>query len=202
MAGLIQGAPKAERSDAVANRQHILEAAREVFARRGLDAEIKELAERAGVGIGTLYRHFESREGLLVVLVHQAGEDLLRRIQAVVETEEPRAALRAVIHAGAEFCEQFGALAGVVLLADRIEQPDNDAAQARQLLADLLQRGMADRVFRSDLDIAVATATLESIFRSGAFLELAAQRSCPAAADAVADFFLNAVGAPTSSAST
>src|SRR3989304_2559188 len=129
MAGLIQGAPKAERSDAVANRQHILEAAREVFARRGLDAEIKELA-------------------------------------------------------------------------DRIEQPDNDAAQARQLLADLLQRGMADRVFRSDLDIAVATATLESIFRSGAFLELAAQRSCPAAADAVADFFLHAVGAPTSSAST
>ena len=202
MAGLIQGAPKAERSDAVANRQHILEAAREVFARRGLDAEIKELAERAGVGIGTLYRHFESREGLLVVLVHQAGEDLLRRIQAVVETEEPRAALRAVIHAGAEFCEQFGALAGVVLLADRIEQPDNDAAQARQLLAHLLQRGMADRVFRSDLDIAVATATLESIFRSGAFLELAAQRSCPAAADAVADFFLNAVGAPTRSEST
>src|SRR3989304_2157350 len=202
MAGLIQGAPKAERSDAGANRQHILEAAREVFARRGLDAEIKELAERAGVGIGTLYRHFESREGLLVVLVHQAGGDLLRRIQAVVETEEPRAALRAVIHAGAEFCEQFGALAGIVLLADRIEQPDNDAAQARQLLADLLQRGMADRGFRSDLDIAVATATLESIFRSGAFLELAAQRSCPAAADAVADFFLHAVGAPTSSAST
>jgi AcrR family transcriptional regulator len=207
MAELTQRAPRAERSDALANRQRILEAAREVFARRGLDAEIREIAERAGVGIGTLYRHFESREGLVAALVHQAGEDMLRRMQTVVGSEEPRAALRATIHAAAEVCEQFGALTEV-LLTDEIdkfhagghdefhaEYPDF-ADEFRELLSDLLQRGMRDGIFRPDLDVAVAIAALESIFISGMLLALAARRSYPHAADAVADFFLAAIEAP------
>lgn len=204
---MTQRTPKAERSDALANRQRILKAAREVFARRGLDAEIREIAERAGVGIGTLYRHFESREGLLAALVHRAGEDLPRRIQAVVETEEPRAALRAMIHTGAEFCEQFGALTEV-LLTDALDEfhpgghdefhashPDF-ADDFRELLANLLRRGMRDGIFRPDLDVSVAIAALKSVFTSGMLLALAAQRSYPEAADAVADFFLAAIEAP------
>lgn len=206
MAGLTQGAPRAERSDALANRQRILEAAREVFARRGLDAEIREIAERAGVGIGTLYRHFESREGLLAALVHQAGEDMLRRVQAIA-TEEPRAALRAVIHAAAEFCEQFGALTEVLLTSEletfhpgghdefHADHPDF-ADEFRELLADLLQRGIRDGVFRPDLDVPVAFEALKSIFTSGMLLALATQRSYASAADAVADFFLTAIEAP------
>jgi len=204
MAESRQRAVRAERSDALANRRRILEAAREVFARRGLDAEVREIAERAGVGIGTLYRHFESREGLVAALIHQAGEDLLRRVQAVVGTEGPRAALRATIHAAAEFCEQFGALTEVMLARDidklhpggheefHADHPDF-ADEFRELLADLLQRGMHDGIFRPDLDVAVAIAALESIFVSGMLLALAARRSYPAAADAVADFFLSAI---------
>jgi len=206
MAGARRAAGKAERSDAVANRERILQAAREVFARRGLDAEIREISERAGVGIGTLYRHFESREVLLAALVHEAGEDLLRRVHAVVETEEPRAALRAMIHAGAEFCEQFGALTEVLLTAklDRFHVGSHDefhadhpdfADEFRELLANLLQRGMSDGIFRPDLDVSVAIAALESVFAPGMLLALAAQRSYPKAADAVADFFLSAITA-------
>jgi len=70
----MQRALKSERSDAVANRERILEAARIVFARRGLDAEVREIAEEAGVGIGTLYRHFGSREGLLMALKQETKE--------------------------------------------------------------------------------------------------------------------------------
>lgn len=210
--GLMQPAPRAERSDALANRQRILEAAREVFARRGLDAEVREIAERAGVGIGTLYRHFESREGLLAVLVHQAGEDMLRRMQAVVGSEDLRAALRAMIHAAAEFCERFGALTEVLLTSelDKFHRGGHDEFHAnhpdfgdefRELLADLLQRGMRDGIFRPDLDVSVAVAALESIFISGMLLALAARRSYPAAADAVADFFLGAIAKATPSES-
>ena len=202
-----QRAPRAERSDALANRQRILEAAREVFARRGLSAEVREIAERAGVGIGTLYRHFENREGLLGALVHQAGEDLLRRLQAVAKTEEPRAALRATIHAAAQFCEQFGALTEVMLARDidKFHPGGHDEFHADYpdfhddfiaVLADLLQRGMRDGIFRPDLDVAVAIGALESIFVSGMLLALATQRSYPAAADAAADFFLAAIEAP------
>jgi AcrR family transcriptional regulator len=214
MTGPTQRTPKTARSDALANRQRILDAAREVFARRGLDAEIREIAERAGVGIGTLYRHFESREGLLSTLVHQAEEDLLRRIQPVLEIEEPRAAVRTAIRAGAEFCEQFGALTEVMLRdeLDSFHPGGHDKYHAggwegyhashpdfmdefKELLANLLQRGMRDGTFRPDLDVPVAVAALMSILASGMLLALATQRSYPRAADDVADFFLAAIEA-------
>lgn len=194
MAGLMQAAGKPERTDALANRERILEAARQAFARRGLDAEIREIAERAGVGIGTLYRHFESREGLLAALIQQTEEDLLRRIRAAVETEEPRAALRAMIGAAVEACEQFGALTEAVL-AGRLDRFSSRHTEFTALLANLLQRGIAEGIFRSDLDVPVTCAALESVFTSGKLLELAVQRSYPRAADAVADFFLYAVAA-------
>ena len=58
---LSSGQAKAERSDARLNRERILAAACEVFAEQGLDGEIREVAERAGVAVGTIYRHFENR---------------------------------------------------------------------------------------------------------------------------------------------
>ena len=212
MAELTHEGHRSERSDALANRQRILEAAREVFARRGLDAEMREIAERAGVGVGTLYRHFESREGLLAALVHEAGQDMLRRVQAVAKTEEPSAAVRAMIRAAAEFCERFGALTEVLLAGEldkfhlgghdefHADHPDF-ADEFRDLLADLFQRGIHDGIFRADLDVPVAIAALESIFVSGMLLALAAQRSYPAGADAAADFFLAAIEAPKRSGS-
>ncbi len=212
MTGPTQRSRKAARSDALANRRRILEAARALFARRGLDAEIREISERAGVGIGTLYRHFESREGLLSTLVHEAQQELLRRMQPVAEVEDPGAALRALIHAGAEFCEQFGALTEVMLTdLDKFHPGGHDEYHAghpdwfvgfRELVADLLRRGIRKGVFRSDLDVGVAVATVESIFESGMLLELAAERSYPQAADAVADFLLNAIEEPMRSEGT
>jgi AcrR family transcriptional regulator len=207
MAELTHGSHRAGRADALANRQRILEAAREVFARRGLDGEMREIAERAGVGVGTLYRHFESREGLLSALVHQAGEDMLRRVQAVVAAEDPRAALRATMHAAAEFCGQFGALTDVLLTRDldKFHPGGHDEFHAdhpdfidefRKLLANLLLRGIRDGVFRADLDVPVAVAALDSAFAPHMLLALATQRSYPAAADAIADFFLAAIEAP------
>jgi len=195
MVRLTQGPGKSERSDALANRQRILEAARDLFARRGLDAEIREIAERAGVGIGTLYRHFDSRDGLLAALKQEAKEDMLRRLQAVVETQEPATALRAMIRVGAEACQQFGALAEAIL-SSRLDALDSGEVEMTELLADLLRRGMEKGVFRSDLDVPVALAALKSVFTSGAFIELAGQRSFAAAADAVADFFLAAIEGP------
>ncbi len=192
MAELTQATGRAERADATANRRRILEAAREVFARRGLNAEVREIAERAGVGVGTLYRHFESREGLLAALKQTTKESMLRRLQAGLETEEPAAALRAMIRVGAEACEQFGALAEAIL-SGRLDELDGGEAEMTELLTDLLRRGIREGAFRSDLDIHLAVAALESVFTSGAFLELAAQRSYAAAADAVADFFLAAI---------
>lgn len=57
------------RADAVRNRQRILEAAEEVFAKEGISVPVDVVAERAGVGVGTLYRHFPTKEALFEAIV-------------------------------------------------------------------------------------------------------------------------------------
>jgi AcrR family transcriptional regulator len=59
------------RSDARRNRERILESARGVFAERGADAQIDDVARRASVGVGTVYRHFPTKEALMVELVRE-----------------------------------------------------------------------------------------------------------------------------------
>lgn len=60
-----------QRADARRNRERILESAREVFAEAGADAQIDDVAHRAGVGVGTVYRHFPTKEALLSELVRE-----------------------------------------------------------------------------------------------------------------------------------
>ena len=74
------------RADARRNRDKLLEVAAAVFAEDGIDASLEEIARRAGVGIGTLYRHFPTREHLVEVVYRRevealsaAADDLARR---------------------------------------------------------------------------------------------------------------------------
>ncbi|MFJ9033265.1 TetR/AcrR family transcriptional regulator [Streptomyces sp. NPDC102274] len=57
--------PRRTRSDALQNRERLPEAAAQAFAEQGLDASPAAIAQRAGVGVGTLYRHFPTREALI-----------------------------------------------------------------------------------------------------------------------------------------
>jgi AcrR family transcriptional regulator len=80
------------RSDALANRRKLIEAAHAVFAERGLNAEMKEIAERAGVGVGTIYRNFATKEELLAAIIGalmEQAESMVRR--AEVEPDPARA---------------------------------------------------------------------------------------------------------------
>ena len=69
------------RRDAQRNRERIIEAARRAFAEHGLDVGVDEIARSAGVGMGTLYRRFPTKESL----VHAIFEDRLDQLQPVIE---------------------------------------------------------------------------------------------------------------------
>ncbi|MFG2838732.1 TetR/AcrR family transcriptional regulator [Streptomyces zaomyceticus] len=93
------------RADARRNHERLLTEARATFAEQGADAPLEEIARRAGVGIGTLYRHFPTRAELLSAVFQEALAELLRRSGELAEAEEPCRALvewlRALIaHAG------------------------------------------------------------------------------------------------------
>ena len=69
--GVVEPGERPLRADARRNRERILESARAVFAECGAEAQIDDVASRAGVGVGTVYRHFPTKEALMVELVRQ-----------------------------------------------------------------------------------------------------------------------------------
>lgn len=75
------------RADAVRNRQRILDAAREAFGEHGEDAQMDDIARRAGVGVGTLYRHFTTKEMLVGELIHVKLSEFAARVRATFEEE-------------------------------------------------------------------------------------------------------------------
>jgi AcrR family transcriptional regulator len=91
------------RADARRNRERILESARSVFAEYGVDAQMDDVARRAAVGVGTVYRHFPTKEALMVELVRQKFRLFADRMQdALDEGGEPFAALASVMRRNAE----------------------------------------------------------------------------------------------------
>jgi AcrR family transcriptional regulator len=77
------------RADARRNREKVLLAARDVFAEAGYDAPLDDIAARAGVGAGTVYRHFPSKEALFEAVITARVEDLVADARARAATDEP-----------------------------------------------------------------------------------------------------------------
>jgi AcrR family transcriptional regulator len=80
------------RADAVRNKKLIVQAAREVFATAGLAAPIDEIAQRAGVGTGTLYRHFPTKEALFEAVIIGRVEDLVEEARRLIAGNDPKTA--------------------------------------------------------------------------------------------------------------
>ena len=93
------------RADAQRNRARILEAAEEVFAVEGIEVPVDLIAERAGVGVGTLYRHFPTKEKLCEAILLERLSGLALDARALAEAEDPAAAffgfLQHVVEEGA-----------------------------------------------------------------------------------------------------
>jgi AcrR family transcriptional regulator len=86
------------RADAERNRARILEVAKEVFARDGAAASLDDIARRTGVGSGTLYRHFPTRDALIEAVHSSEVEKLAAAAQQLAATMAPLDALRAWMH--------------------------------------------------------------------------------------------------------
>src|SRR6476620_917354 len=88
-------APRKPRTDAQRNRERILEVAKRAFTRSGANASLDDIAKEAGVGPGTLYRHFPTRDELLEAVYRTEVEKLAAAERKFTETLPPVEALRA-----------------------------------------------------------------------------------------------------------
>jgi AcrR family transcriptional regulator len=77
------------RADAARNRERVLEAARAVFAERGVEATLDDVARRAGVGVGTVYRRFADKDELLDALFHERIDELVAIAEDAAALDDP-----------------------------------------------------------------------------------------------------------------
>lgn len=126
--------PRPLRCDAELNRQRILVAARNVFARRGLDATLDEVAEHAGLGVGTVYRRFANKDDLIDSLLDDSINALVAVAEAALEIADPWDA--------------------VVFLFDRIQ---SEQSENRALGEVLLRHRGSERVAKARQQLAPAT---------------------------------------------
>ncbi|WP_028208710.1 TetR/AcrR family transcriptional regulator [Paraburkholderia nodosa] len=137
------------RADAARNRERILEAAEEVFLERGAEASLDDIAKRAKVGIGTLYRRFPTRDALLAATSDERLLSLAEASRARDEKLEPSAAIRAFVK---ELVNHASHYRGLAALLGTVLQEDTPGCHAgREEGRRLLQRAQKTGAVRKDV---------------------------------------------------
>ncbi|KAA6212014.1 TetR/AcrR family transcriptional regulator [Streptomyces albofaciens JCM 4342] len=143
---------KPMRSDAVRSRRQLMQAATEAFAEQGVEASVSDIAERAGIGKGTVFRHFATKDDLLAAIVSENQFSLAATGERLAETEEPADALMQFMTAAIElqisnraFCQ--------VAHGEAHDHPDvrNGLAALERITAELTDRARRHGAIRRDI---------------------------------------------------
>jgi AcrR family transcriptional regulator len=142
------------RADAQRNRERILEVAKQAFTRSGADTSLDDIAKQAGVGPGTLYRHFPTREELLKAVYRNELENLATAEEKFAETMPPVEALRAwlLLFVDAVAAKQIIAAALNTLVGDHKKVFEASYAQMHEAIRRLVKRAVKSGDIRKDLD--------------------------------------------------
>ena len=142
------------RADAERNRVRLLETAKAAFAEKGSGASLDEIARIAGVGAGTLYRHFPSRDALIEAVYRNETEQLVAAANRLAETHSPITALREWLLL---FVDYMAAKHGIYEALNSIVGGTSDlysasTAQVKQAIARLIDRAVASGDVGLDFD--------------------------------------------------
>src|SRR5690348_4041288 len=140
------------RADALRNRERVLAAAKAVFSAGGPDASLETVARRAGVGIGTLYRHFPTREALFEAVYRREVEQLSELAEQLKNEAEPVEALRRWLRSNVEFVATKKGMAAALTLAAHgmSELYAYSADRLTKAIGSLLDRAIASGEIRAD----------------------------------------------------
>jgi AcrR family transcriptional regulator len=149
------------RADSVRNRERVLEAAKAVFSAGGAEASLEAVARAAGVGIGTLYRHFPTREALFEAVYRREVQQLADLAEELKQERQPIEALRKWMHSNVTFvATKKGMLAALALAAYKnSELYSYSFDRLSQAVGGLLDRAIAAGEIRDDV-------SAEDLFRA------------------------------------
>jgi AcrR family transcriptional regulator len=136
------------RKDAARNRELLLAAARQVFAERGLDASLDDIAHHAGLGVGTAYRHFPNKLELARAIFAQAVDEIVDLAQRCAADDDAWQGIVAFLEGAAAAQTADRGLREVLSGVHDPEQIEQINDRLAQPLGELVERGKADGVLR------------------------------------------------------
>ncbi|EWY38542.1 TetR family transcriptional regulator [Skermanella stibiiresistens SB22] len=142
------------RADAKKNYDHLLAVARDVVTEQGADASLRDIARKADVGLGTLYRHFPTREALLEALLRASFDELTRKAGELETKGSPDEALLVWFREAVSVSHNFSGV--IALMVAAIADPESalhaSCVTMRSAGTRLLVRAQAEGLARTDID--------------------------------------------------
>jgi AcrR family transcriptional regulator len=150
----LPSARRKPRADAQRNRERILEVAKEAFARSGANTSLDDIAKRTGVGPGTLYRHFPTRDALLEAVYRSEVERLAAAERKFAEAMSPMEALRAWMLLFVDYIATKKIIAPALntLVGGPSTMIEASYAQIHDAIRALVKRAVKNGDIRKDLD--------------------------------------------------
>ncbi len=181
------------RADAQKNYDHLLAVARAMVMEKGADTSLRDVARSAGVGLGTLYRHFPTREALLEALLRQGFDELAAKAGELATSSAPGEALVTWLRDLVACANDYrGAIASMVAaIEDEGSALHTSCTTMKAAGTRLLTRAQAEGLARADLDGADLFALV------GALAWVGDQPSLAARADHLFDIIASAILAPS-----
>ena len=141
------------RADALRNRERLLEAAKASFAKAGADVSLDEIARRAGVGIGTLYRHFPTRDAIVETVYRREVEQLADAANRLTATLPPAEALHAWMRLFVDYIATKRVIAPAIkAMVGGAEVYASSGARISEAMAAMVARGKIAGEIRDDAD--------------------------------------------------
>jgi AcrR family transcriptional regulator len=142
------------RADARRNRERILEAARYACAEHGASVQIDDVARAAGVGVGTVYRHFPTKDVLIEALVAEKFRITTENLREALELEDPWEAFAEGLRRNADvMAADAGLREAMMRLGPDIGHTGEGAAELEALAARLVERAQAAGELRQDVTV-------------------------------------------------
>ncbi len=174
----------------------MLRAAREVLAERGLQAEVTEVAARAGVGAGTIYRNYQDKEALFLEVAREMANKTNAELLAILaNVQDARECVAQSMEVGFKRVKEYGQLA-IELVAGTVPAAYAEVVNHETLghfFAVVIQRGIFQGHFRPDLDVEYAVAVWFALVAPQPLRLLTDRRSVDEIARLTTEFFLSAI---------
>ena len=157
--------PKQLRADAILNRDRLIDVARKQFSKRDSAVTLEEIAHLAGVGIGTLYRHFPTREALVEAVYRSERDALMADGEAMLKRHPAFKALRMWMDRYTQFVATKHSMQDTLraAFASRSGPLFETRAKLRATISQFLSAGIADGTIRHDVEADDLTISLGAI---------------------------------------